>query len=463
MAFRLTAWRPWRRPAGGDHISVGDVADSEAVAIGPGAVARVDRRSGGVYVEGGKMVAATAAIVGVLAYAFWRVNQPGCELRQYNIAVVPFGQVDARGQVAPWPEGATLSRGTFATLRDEIGADKAFKDVVGVCYHDVQPIGETDPVKRGERAGQLAQQLHANLLIYGNLTRQSAGEAFAPEFYVDVKELRGGEELVGAGKIGRPVAFVLSGLGGMPTQGEVAARTQALVKFAAGLVYLQVKQYDLAAQLFTQAAQVPGWNEDDGKEVPHLFAGTAFKLRNGPGDLDRARQEYQTAAAIDQQYARAYVGLGLVAYQQYVRATPDQEMKYLDESRSWFDRAERATEKPAAGYVDEKVAVTIGIVDVEKAQRVSSAAEREALLAEAEQKFAELIREHEQKKDDATLTGITSNAYRGLGTIQELRGRADEAVNSYQQAIATAADHPDVRDYAQARIAEIQRQRGAAG
>ncbi len=398
------------------------------------------------------MLAIVLILLGLGAPAVGTLRQPAPQPMSgiVNFAVAEFGQINESGAVVKWENGPRLSQSLYQQLERELNDIRALTGRFQLRHEGVGLITGSSSAARTETAGRTADQLRAQLVIYGNLERRGTQTMFSPEFYVS--GLRGAEELVGPNRLGTPVvsegredslgyALVLSD--------ALKARSEALTLFTVGLTYHVMGQPGSAVEFFERARGVQPWADSDGKEVVYLFLGTAYKERNGEGDLERARDAYLTAAQLNPQYARAYIGLGNLYYEEFNRSDMS-DLSLIDRAIAEYDRASAATVKPETAYVDAKVHVNLGNAYVVKAQ-----AGEPALFTRAQTEYTQVVADYERGRND--IQQFAAQAYLGLGLIYDLAaGDTANAAESYRRAINAATSNKEVEQMAQARLANLE-------
>lgn len=388
------------------------------------------------------------AIVGP-AVATIRQSTPQAMTGILNFAIAEFGQVNERGEVVPWDNGSRLSQSLYQRLEREFQGSSALTGIAQVRHQGVGLVKGRTPAERTAAAAKIAEQLKAHLVIYGNLERQGDQVLFAPEFYVS--GLDGAEELVGPSRLGTPVYAGAQGesLGyALILSDKLKARSEALTHFTVGLTYLLAGLPHNAVPFFEEARSVEPWPESEGKEVVHLFLGTAYRSRGQEGDLDRALASYAAAARLNPEYARAYVGLGTVYYEAF-RRTDHSDPALLDLAIAQYERASAATIKPETAAVDARLRVNLGNAFVVKAQLGEP-----HLYARAAEEYQRVIEEYERGRPRVQL--LAAYAYLGLGIVYEQSSDdVIRAAESYRKAVSAAAGNREIEQLARDRLASI--------
>jgi tetratricopeptide (TPR) repeat protein len=321
--------------------------------------------------------------------------------------------------------------------------------IVQVRHQGIGRVNGRTSEERASAASRLAEQNRAQSVAYGNLERRGTQVSFAPEFYVT--ELEGAEELVGTTRLGTPLFADArrEGLGySLVLSDTLTARTEALTFFTIGLTYLGAGQPGSAITFFEQACNLEAWAESDGKEVAYLFLGSAYRRRGQGDDLQRARAAFQTAARLNPEYARAYIGLGNVYYDEFGNSDHSNPA-LLDLAITQYRRAQEATLKPEAAAVDARLRTNLGNAFLVKAQLGE-----EALFPIAVGEYEQVVADYERGRPGTRV--LAAHAYLGLGMVAESWNEDNElAVAFYQHAITIAAGNGEVEKLARSRMVAV--------
>lgn len=284
------------------------------------------------------MVVAAVGLIGLLAFVSYRivvpapvptatpVQGPVQMAGLFNVAVAQFGQVDAAGQVQPSVDGRQLSRRIYEALRlefDNLPVDLR-QEFQPLLWHDTLPpedkgvtigiIPGASTEARTTSAAKLAQEINANVIIYGNLVLNQNTASFVPEFYV--ASLHGeADEIVGRHQLGAPISLQLplnlDQQAGLSLNKKLVSRTRALSRFTLGLMYDLGGFSQDARQVFQLALQELDWDSTGGREVFYYFLGRSALFLN---DDQEAQTAFEQAQASNPGYARPFVGLGSVSF-----------------------------------------------------------------------------------------------------------------------------------------------------
>ncbi len=286
------------------------------------------------------MVVAAVGLLGLLAFVTYRavvparlpiatpVQGPMQMTGLFNVAVAEFGQVDATGQVQPSADGRQLSRRIYEALQlefDSLPVDLR-QEFQPLLWHDTLPpenkgitigiIPGASAEARTTAAAKLAQEINANVIIYGNLVLNQDTASFVPEFHV--ASLHGeADEIVGRHQLGAPISLQLplnlDQQAGLSLNKKLVSRTRALSRFTLGLMYDLGGFSQDARQVFQQALQELDWDSSGGREVFYYFLGRSALFLNNDQEAQAA---FEQAQASNPAYARPYVGLGSVSFKQ---------------------------------------------------------------------------------------------------------------------------------------------------
>ncbi len=280
-------------------------------------------------------------MLAVAAFFGLRLLGPAQMSGAFNLAVAEFGQAGPNGQISSSAKGQLISLRLFEGLKIELDslspADRAnfqpqvWQDSLDITQKRVKIgiIPGDTPAARWTAACDLARQIHANVIIYGNLPPEASQAGFMPEFAIcDNSNLRVDvDEIVGAHQLihGLPAAL-LSQIGTPGTDLALNMRinswNHALALFSIGVMYDLEGRSDLALGIFKQARdELKNGNAPSGemlwffigREELILAARTAQDAAISQARLDHlssAQAAFEEALRQNPAYARAHIGLG---------------------------------------------------------------------------------------------------------------------------------------------------------
>ena len=357
----------------------------------------------------------------------------------FNIAVTDFGEISSDHRLHTSATGHKLSRVVFNALTAAYAENpaSAFGDAGNVLiWHDSQtdtnrniPLGIVpgdDPAARDLAAKELAVQIGANMVVYGQLDTADDPSSLQLEFYYNFSHLRAQPDAItGDYPVGPPLDFPTSpkvdvDAAVLSINEPLALRTKILFWLSVGLAYDVVGQTEKSLATFQQADQLLAQAEGSGsggqgggqilnEEILHYFIGReALSLRR----YDVAVQSFDKAKESNPNYAKAYLGLGGVA----------------------FDRAQLffVKDQPLSQGPDQCVSET----------NLSAA---DATLPEAVHDIDDAIRYYQQAiqlAEDSPAVPDKQIARLSLGFGYRLRGQADlfqkqddQAITAFDQAL----------------------------
>ena len=353
----------------------------------------------------------------------------------FNIAVAQFGEITENG-----PEKSViatqLSDRLFGFIDSEFSASDFGIDIQ--TTHKIIPI-----IGEDLEAEQIAEKTNAHLVIYGNVFASGDSTELLPQFYVaDHPET---DKLTGQSMLALPISFDDSALSHEDEINSILRRRASiLLLFIEGLIYLTTNDYEAANSSLSLAINEAKTLEPfDGQEILYLIFGlTSQKQKN----YEIAEQSYEEALAISPEYARARIGLGSVNYLRYV------EGGFLDGAQLAhalyeYQQALEAEDSPKGAYIDEKVNVALGNINLVRAQQADDA----VLFEQAIERYDLVIARYQQKPDDEILKKLAAIAYFGLGAAYERQQDYLQAQEAYQQCLNIVTDE-ELQKRAQERL-----------
>ena len=317
----------------------------------------------------------------------------------FNVAVAEFGEMTADGQVRPSQTGQLLSGWTVNYLRDELKEDAnllIWPKEGNLFNRKSVPLVEPDMVEK------TALDINADLLLYGYIDTHSNPPQLVLNFWVAPQDKYKFEDIQGNTQIGKPIRIVDLNDPGISVQGELERQSTAVAWIAMGLAQEQLGQSEDALAAFLKAEEAAPQSE-----IVQFFIGREylFLSERQPDQQEAhwqaAEQALLQAIAFNDQYARAYIGLGAL---------------YRKRSADLLDAAinsGQAVDPQAIQWVEQAI--------------------------ESYQKVLELKPDPEQYGNPVEEVArlALGNAYRLKGAIAVNQGDAASALDSLDQAIQT--------------------------
>lgn len=284
------------------------------------------------------------AVFGATLAAYIALVPAQMPAHAFNVAVADFGELDAGGEGRASTSGAQLAASVYQRLD---GALNALPDAIKI---DRRPLvwfdgmsllakrsrigviaGNSEAALR-DNAARRANDLNANLLIYGNYEAVHddgiARGKLTPAFYIRA-DSRDADEITGRHQLGRPITIRLDGesIAGNGASSALRTRQEALSRIAIALLYDANGSNDRALDFLKQAdVDLPRseWPDQDGREILYYLIGReALLLSSTMSDessalrlLDEAAASFRRALAINADYPAARLTLAGTQVQQ---------------------------------------------------------------------------------------------------------------------------------------------------
>lgn len=376
-----------------------------------------------------------------VSLAVWRSRQPAVMRGDFNVAVATFAEANTTNPAADGRIAAAVSRRIAAFLDQE--AQLISAETVQVAHDKIGVI--TD----GAQAQALAARIHADLVIYGDVTVVGDTAQITPRFYVAEPYRPDVGEIGGQHQLALPVTFATADLlnPDSAVNAGLQQRMAILTGFTKGLAYRAADAPRPALTALEQAiAQAEAYGRFAGAEVLYLLASDAARLLD---DLPLAERYAHTALQLNPTYGRAYIALGNIAY----------DRGDAFQARRLYAQALDQPADPGA-YVAEKAQLNIGNLLVLHLQEMHAdplapAAEKTAVANDTLAAYQAVIDTFENTPSpDLQLQSLTAWAYYGAGIAYQVSGACPQAAAALHAALSLS-DDPDLAARANRRLAEV--------
>ena len=413
------------------------------------------------------VVATLTGLWGSYGHFFTKPPPPPVMRGTLNLAVADFASADSRGGQAA---KATAKDATdVATSLVDLLAQQ-LRPVAGRLRIELRgpaqfpSIRGASPAARARTVKQRANQIDADIVVYGTLITDGTRTILQPELYISDSINSDAGEVVGDYLWGSPLQ-----LPGDPESNRLVAelfgeplsmRAKALASMILGIWYYQAGQPSVALQHLHAAAESPEWRDEEGKDLVYLFLGNAAaRLAQQQRQPDPASSRrwfaegidyYLKALRIDGQSARAWYGIAEARFLQVgIGCQPDRiNRPLLAQVVRDLKLAQQASHRPALANLDAKIAFGLGRADV-----CMTLAEVTDRRAEAQDQLAIAIQSYRPSTPEDPSTrrlrqiAAEAHAQRGLLAVAyadapDARAQDLRAVEDYRQAIALSADRP---------------------
>jgi tetratricopeptide (TPR) repeat protein len=378
----------------------------------------------------------------------------------FNVAIAEFSVVDEQGQPLNGKDGLVMADYLYDRLLGELAAAPDLDEELWPASLTGPILGDVPQARRSAAAAR-AEQIHAHVLIFGQVRVVDGIGSFIPEFYVSYQGFaRNAPEILESNLLGDELEVTIpfqreqAAGGGNPA---LVARSRALGLLTIGLGYYAFDRYEQALSYFDQAVNTPDWLDSAGKEIAYLMRGNARVRLVGQEqqrldltteqfqalqtDLIPAQADYQKAWEITGgAYGRALIGLGGVAYLQAFRdpnawspETVDETL--LKQAEDFFNQALNLPDQPVEYHLPAKAHFSLGQVYQVRGEAFG----QEELFDLAKAEYQQVIEEYKAGAD--SLQEMASQSYARLGYLEIVRGSIEGAVNQYEAALEIASPY----------------------
>jgi len=376
---------------------------------------------------------------------------------EWNVAVAEFSVQE--DQAVSQNKAKQMSNVFFTKFNSEI---ENLADEAGIAIQVLDPaatglINGSTPEERAAKANAVAGKYNADVVIYGTIVSSEDLLSFTPEFYVDIHNMYEAEEMVGQHSLGEKIILLGGNLeeqSQVQLDRELSRRSKLMALVTKGLSLYFGGFYTDAYQLFQEANRDENWPDESGREVMHLFTGNAA---NRSRQAEVAQDFYMKALGVDDQYARAYIGLGHAQFAQALAGACSQDFQIdselLDAALGNFIKAESADNKPPSADISAKSAFGKGQVYITKYYSGEKSA-----FSDSQEQFQMVIDEY-IKTDNERIKELASEAHARLGLLARQQGDLESAAALYEKGLELASDHAR-RGFILITLADINQRQG---
>jgi Tfp pilus assembly protein PilF len=365
-------------------------------------------------------------VAAIIFYVYKAGQKPARMTGDFNIVVAQFGEVTDRGSVSS-AQATQMSNRLFNFL-DSTYKTTDFGQNIQVAHKNIGILTED------REAEQLAHDINANIIIYGDVFIKNNDATISPKFYVSERNKAGAiivGEITGQHQLAAPIHFDISLANDQEqANNELRSRAAMLVHFTEGMVYYSAGNPNVAVHAFERALLISKQRGSHrGDEVLYFFLAEAYRVA---GDFSRAATNVDQALILNPEYARAYILRGNIYYAQ---ALPSWDQIGLDRALAAYKQALEVKYQPQGSYVTEKVNVALGNIYVIQGQQNGSA----TLFAQAIDHYSAVITEYDETRNES-IRELSALAYFGLGAAYERQSNAAKAIESYQRCFDLSND-----------------------
>ena len=376
------------------------------------------------------------------------------EENSFNVVFNEFTVINENGSLDRWSnEGEELSNylyGLFST--DYKGLN--LNDVFGEGNHELRPPSHTCPIvghtqeERASSAANLAEEINADVIIYGVIDKTTGVDQFVFEFFINDQSFQDGAEIAGPYALGGDLPlFAIDEIGGDPDH-IYRVRTKILNEIVLGLFYYSSDNFDLALEFFSEAEQDKRWLNIDGKEIIYLLMGNTLVRQDSSQlsneSLATALKYYQTSFSINPSnpnFVRAKIGeastLYLMSFEDPKNITSENiDWIVLSESEEAYQEALLFENTLDSQNIDLKVSFGLGQIYFVHWLYGETDYKDEWLL-KTNSEFEEVILSYEA--GNVTVANIAAHSYARVGRIKQLQGELQDAILNFEHASEIAS------------------------
>lgn len=358
-------------------------------------------------------------------------HQPPIMTGEFRIALARFAE-DGAG--LPDQIGYTISESIYSRLTSDLAEISAGPKVEIWSTDRIGVIDGKTPEIRAQKASELAQKIHAHMIIYGIVKAEKNQTTITPEFYLDTSGFYEGAEIIGqySGNIALPLANTPR----WTYEFNKKMRTQANVisSFSQGLSLFAVQDYAGALKIFQAIDKIEDWNDNEGRKTLYALTGfAAGKVK----DFDLTEEMLKKSLILDPEYARPYIGLANLAYLRALlpiektNKPADADFELLQQCDAYLKYARNAIHKPPLAEVETKIHFSQGQCNLMKTYSGHDTSYTQAIgdfhyVIDAYNKGANL-----------RVQEMAGESYARLGLIYELTNQPVMAGENYQKAADT--------------------------
>jgi tetratricopeptide (TPR) repeat protein len=379
----------------------------------------------------------------------------------FNVAVAEFGEMGPDGEIHKSNAGQEMRGWTVNYLRDELNKNDPNLVVWPVLDNLFTRTFTGVPLVKQDTAEKTTLHINADLLIYGYIDTGSNPQQLILNFWVAPQDKYKFEDIQGNTRVGDPIRVVDLNDPGVSVQGQLQDQSTAVAWIAIGLAQEQLGQSEDALAAFLNAEK-----NAPQSEMVKFFIGREYLFisdlqPNRQKELwQKAEDALQAAITINDQYARAYIGLGalymkrstfLVEAALASKKEPDpQAMQWVEQAIDSYQKVlELNPDSNEYGNPVEEVARlalgnafrlkgTILLTQGDSDSALKAFDEAIQYLDASRTKFEASVAEHESYRR------YLAQTYESLGTAYQWQGNALDAKQDFDSALAAYQKSIDI-------------------
>jgi hypothetical protein len=406
----------------------------------------------------------------VIAYLIWprAQNMRVQERCSLCIAVAGFQQIGpAEEENLGENSGAELSGLLDQNLEELRQSSSNIIKVWGP--NEINTLQADNLEKLDETAAELAQNIGADILVYGTIDTTGDDWQVKPRFVISpdyfFKDLI---DIIGQHQLGSPyeVKENVYAIRRQILREKNSQRSRLLATIVLGETYTALNDYKKSLAVFQSVEDDPEvWEDPAANKLINLLKGNAagryYSQVKSPELLSMAENYYDLAKNTDANYARAYLGLASVAYTRALQpihesTNPDDlnSFIYLDteqaeNSLAYTEKAAQLVELPDLAHIQEKVYYGRGQIYMAQILYRAMTTMEDVDFQPAIDEFQKVIDAFLLNQDEV-LKELAAESHAQLGEIYSLTDQPGIAADHYRQAIQLNHDPQREKEFKKA-------------
>jgi tetratricopeptide (TPR) repeat protein len=386
-----------------------------------------------------------------------------------------------------------MSEWTVNYLRDEL---KKEDSNLAVWPNDNNIFTRTKvPLVQPDTTEQVAADINADLLLYGYIDTRTNPPQLIMNFWISPQSEYKFEDIQGSSQIGEPIRVVDLNDPGISVQSQLESQSIAVAYIAMGLAQEQLGQTEDALAAFLKAEDAAPQSE----EVQFFLGCEYLFLAEFQPDKkeelwQKAEDAYLKSIGLNDQYAKAYLGLGSVYMKRSAELLDEavnsnntidpRSLQFAEQGIDAYEKVLELTPEPGQfENIDKELArLALGNAYQQKGAILYYEKDLDSALTAFETAIQNL--DVAQKAFEASITEHESyrrylvQSYEYLGTAYQWQGRVFESIQDFDQAlpayqrsidafdqcVANGKNSPDliiqndiIKKYCQPKLEEIQK------
>lgn len=289
--------------------------------------------------------------------------------------------------------------------------------------------------ERAQNAAIKANQIGADILVYGLIDTRETQWLITPEFYIADRGIFDIQELTGYYQFGN--VLTVNSSSDIATRIITSQKAELLARIIIGLSFYSIEKYQTSYALLQELVSNPLWADVGGLQLLYVLIGNAA---GRSGEINQAEIAYQKALEIDPEYSRAYLGLASIYYIQSLDGLQNDlsaaNNELLEKSISFYQHAAIVKNIPPSSNTFVKIDFGLG-----QCYTVLGFSLDPSMFSEAVSKLESVIEEYNDTKNEE-IRIFAGEAHARLGLIFAYADEQQKSIEEYEKAIALLEIYP---------------------